>query len=342
MDVFLRNNKRLQLYLHIAVWVFGIFLHAFVFFHYYSLELAFLRAFINTVLLAILYYGNFYLAYRYLFKKRYLQFFLSASLIVILILWIRTVVNIRFPDIQIEKILYNPVERWFFGALISNLSWWCLSMVYVIYHRRMEMEARQKEFQSQQNEAQLKFLRAQINPHFLFNTLNNIYSLAIVKSDQTAEMVLRLSNLLRYVIYEGKEEKVLLNAEIQQINEYIALFQMKSEFPLNIQMEVKGNLEGIMLEPMILIPIVENCFKHCDFETNEYAFIKLSLNVEDEVITFKTHNSKDDQNQQKDKVGGVGIENIKRRLELKYPEQFSLEIDNQKDEFFVMLQIQLK
>ena len=341
MDVFLQKNKRLQLYLHIAIWVFGFFMHAFIFFRYYPLSLAFLRAFINITLLAVLYYVNFYLVYKFLFKNQYTLFFIATFILLLAILYIRTEVNTRFPTIHIEQMLKDPADRWFFGALFTNLSMWCLSMVYAIYHRRMQMEDKQKEIQNEQNLAHLQFLRAQINPHFLFNTLNNIYSLAMVKSDQTAEMVLRLSNLLRYVIYEGKREKVQLDAEVKQIEEYIALFQMKSEFPLDIRFEVEGQLDEVMLEPMILIPLVENCLKHCDFETNDKAFVQLSLNVTPHELRLQTHNSKDDQNQQKDKVGGVGLENIQRRLSLKYPRKHDLKIDNQKDAFFVSLQIQL-
>lgn len=158
---------------------------------------------------------------------------------------------------------------------------------------------------SEQREAQLQALRAQINPHFLFNTLNNIYSLAVVKSDKTAEMVLRLSNLLRYVIYDGRAERVALKREVEHIRQFIELFQMRSEEQLDIKFDTRGEIDGVQTEPMILIPIVENCFKHCDFDTNKRVFVCIDLQVDNEELYFKILNSKDDRHQQKDRVGAL-------------------------------------
>jgi LytS/YehU family sensor histidine kinase len=193
----------------------------------------------------------------------------------------------------------------------------------------------------EQREAQLQALRAQINPHFLFNTLNNIYSLAVVKSDKTAEMVLKLSNLLRYVIYDGKAEQVELKREIAHIQQFIELFQMRSQEPLNIEFNTSGTFNSVKIEPMILIPIVENCFKHCDFDSNEQAFVCIYLQLINGELHFKTVNSKDDRNQQKDRVGGVGLENIRKRLDLKYREKYALRIHNETDKFVVELDLKV-
>ena len=130
------------------------------------------------------------------------------------------------------------------------LEWLVVSAFYAFVIIRNENERKHLALINAQNVAHLKFLRAQINPHFLFNTLHNIYSLAIVKSDKTADMVLRLSNLLRYVTYDGQSEKVQLEQEVVHIQEYIHLYQMKSEEPLNIQFSVKGAIKDRTIEPM--------------------------------------------------------------------------------------------
>jgi len=165
----------------------------------------------------------------------------------------------------------------------------------------------------------LQFLRAQINPHFLFNTLNNIYSLAVVRSPQTADMVMQLSKLLRYVVYDSKAEQIPLETEVDHIEQYLQLFRMRSEAPLDITFQVSGAIEGLRLEPMMLIPLVENCCKHADFNTNEKAYIRLDLRVENGWLHFHTTNTKNDQDRQKDQVGGVGMDNLRQRLELLYP-----------------------
>ena len=342
MKLFISNaSKKLQLLLHITCWIALLTVNAVVFIRVYPLELAFLRAFGNVIPMAFFFYLNFYLIQQLAFKSKVFIYGVLTIMFFFFVNWVRVEFNLRFPEIDNFHIKLNSRDRWMFGAALTNFSAWIISAIYAIFYHRLEVDRYQKEIINQQNEAQLKFLRAQINPHFLFNTLNNIYSLAIIKSDKTADMVLKLSNLLRYVIYEGREEKVQLRNEAKQIQEYIELFQMKSEYPLNIQYSVKGVEENLLFEPMILIPMVENCFKHCDFENNTAAFIHILLHYENGTVYFETKNSKSDANQQKDTVGGVGLENIKRRLELRYPEKHELKINQSEIAFEVVLKITL-
>jgi LytS/YehU family sensor histidine kinase len=150
-------------------------------------------------------------------------------------------------------------------------------------------------------------------------------------------MVLQLSDLLRYVIYESQKEKVPLSKEIQQVERFIELFQMRNETPLNIVFRYSGTIDQHHIEPMMLIPLVENCFKHCDFDTNERAFTKIELRAKPDSIQFKTVNSKNDALRQKDQTGGVGLENIRKRLELKYPDKHRMAVKNEMDRFEVDL-----
>jgi two-component system, LytTR family, sensor kinase len=152
-------------------------------------------------------------------------------------------------------------------------------------------------------------------------------------------MVLRLSNLLRYVIYDGKAEQVEVKREVEQIREYIELFQMRNEMPVDISFHATGNLDGRRLEPMILIPIVENCLKHCDFDTNEKAFARIELKADGDGLSFRTVNTRNEREVQKDMVGGVGLENIQKRLELKYPGRYRFSVKNLPDLFEVELNI---
>lgn len=334
----MNDRKQLKLWMHIGVWLLAFLIHTLVFSRFYSFPLSLLRGLLNVAPMALLFYVNIRLVNRYFDKKRYWLFALYSGGMVLLITFFRVRINLSFPDIALVS---GPAinERLFlrFGALATNVGVWILSTLYQVIRNRDEDELRNLAVISRQQEAQLQALRAQINPHFLFNTLNNIYSLAVVRSEKTAEMVLKLSNLLRYVTYEEVGQPVALQREIDHIRQYIDLFQLRSETPLDVKLDIQGNYEGMQVEPMILIPLVENCFKHCDFDTNPNAFVRIQLEVKGQSLYFYTKNTKNEADKQKDEVGGVGLDNIRRRLELLYPGQYGLSISNQPATFEVKL-----
>jgi len=292
--------------------------------------------------MAGLFYGVSYLVDKYLERRQYIAFTWRAILVLFFITLLRSEVNALFPDLRADLETINNDAVLFFGALLTNSSIFGLAILAQLFFNRSEREKHALAIISEQQAAELKALRAQINPHFLFNMLNNIYSLAVVKSDKTAEMVLRLSNLLRYVVYESKAKNVTLKNEIKQIEAFIDLFQMKSEHPLNIHFEQKGEVSDQQIEPMILIPIVKNCFKHCDFHENPDALIEIRLYLEQDTLYFQTKNTKNDGDKQKDQVGGVGLENIKKRLKLNGDHQHELSIQDKLDSFEVNLKIKTR
>lgn len=228
-----------------------------------------------------------------------------------------------------------------FGAVATGYGIVMMSTIYQILVNRYAAERKALAIINRQTEAELQFLRAQINPHFLFNTLNNIYSLAVVRSPKTADMVLKLSQLLRYVVYERKGDLVPVEKEVEHIRHFVELFQMRNEEPQDIEFTVSGELAGVKIEPMILIPIVENCFKHCDFDTNLKAFVKMSLTVGEGKLIFQTTNTKNDADQQKDRTGGVGLENIHRRLALQHPDDFQFETHDEIGIFKVIFSLKV-
>jgi len=336
----LKDNRSLKLWIHVGIWACFLMIYLLFFGRFFSLGLSLLRGLSNLLPMMFLFYFNLFLVDRLFEKGRYGQFILASLLILAAMVALRVRANLLFPDIDERMFLQDEQQSWFFGALITNIAMLVVSTFYQILENRYASEQRNLAIIRDQQEAQLQFLRAQINPHFLFNTLNNIYSLAVVKSDKAPEMVLRLSNLLRYVVYDGRSEQVELQREARQIREYIELFQLRSETPLDISFEQQGQLESVKVEPMILIPLVENCFKHCDFDTNEAAFVRVRLSAANGAITFRAINSRDGGQQQKDRVGGVGLDNIRRRLELKYKNRYRLEIDEQPGRFEARLLLQ--
>lgn len=184
---------------------------------------------------------------------------------------------------------------------------------------------------------ELNSLKAQVNPHFLFNSLNSIYSQALAKSDQTAETVLELSNLLRYMLYEVGDDLVLASKEVEMLENYIELQKLRVEDAAHVSFVVNGNLSETKIAPLLVFPLVENAFKHGLKGSSEDAFVKIELNVEEQ-ITFDVRNNMgqvDDMEQ--GKYGGIGLENVKRRLALIYPNRHQLEINTLENEFQVKL-----
>ena len=304
-----------------------------------SLGWGLLRALVNTLAMAGLYYSIAYLVDKYLEGGQYIAFAWRATFTLIFFTVLRSTSNRLFPDFEINLELINSNGVFLFGILLTNSSIFGLAILAQLFINRYEKEKQNLAIISEQRAAELQALRAQINPHFLFNSLNNIYSLAVAKSDKTAEMVVRLSNLLRYVVYEGKAKSVALKDEIEQIEAFIELFQMKSEHPLNISFKKQGEVSDQRIEPMILIPLVENCFKHCDFHDNPDAFIEIRLQLEQDTLYFQTRNTKSNADKQKDQVGGVGLENIKKRIKLSEEQQHELSIQDKLHYFDVNLQI---
>ncbi len=191
--------------------------------------------------------------------------------------------------------------------------------------------------------AELKFLKSQVNPHFLFNALNNIYSLAVVQAPQTPESVMQLSEILRYMVYDSNEEKVPLKSEINYIENFVDLHLLKDSRGMNVQLDLDKSAPNLMVAPLLFIPFVENAFKHSKIENLKDGFIKIKLKTDNRNIAFQVVNSVPKNNFTKDEVGGVGLENIKKRLKLLYPEdQYDLKINLTDDQFDIILKISIQ
>ncbi len=195
---------------------------------------------------------------------------------------------------------------------------------------------------------ELDFLKSQINPHFLFNTLNSVYSRTVDVSEEASELVLKLADLMRYSLYRTREEKVLLADELKYIENYIDLERFRYHEALDISFDIDGSIQGYRIAPLLLIPLVENAFKHgTGKKEDEKPFVRISAVIEDDTLFFSVENSLSDRIKNStlpDKVvrdGGLGIETLKRRLDLLYPSSYHLTIEAFDDRYEVMLQISL-
>lgn len=198
------------------------------------------------------------------------------------------------------------------------------------------IEKKKQQIEHEKLATELSFLKSQINPHFLFNTLNNIYSLAIVKSDATADAVLKLSSIMRYVLNETKHNLVALEKEVQFIKDYIELQKARLTDKVTIQFLVEGETEQRQIAPLILIPFVENAFKY-GISTKEASAILFKLKAEDNSIDFISLNNIITSDKEKNEQTGIGLKNTKRRLELLYPNKHSLTVSKENNLFIVRL-----
>ena len=202
------------------------------------------------------------------------------------------------------------------------------------------LKLEQKQLHEEKLETELKLLKAQINPHFIFNALNNIYSLSYMQSEKAPESVLKLSEMLRYVFYDCSKDLVAIGSEIKYIENFAAFQQMKSDFEQNININV--NLQNSLLEvaPMLLIPLIENAFKYSRIEEDENAVVDININQEKSTLKVNIKNSVPEQNKPL-KGSGLGINNVKHRLEIIYPKAHTIEVKDYGSVFNVILELSL-
>jgi len=202
-------------------------------------------------------------------------------------------------------------------------------------------EQRNLQLQKENVNAELQLLKAQIHPHFLFNTLNNIYSHTQNTSVVASRLVMGLSDLLRYMLYECKEPLVPLTKELKMLQDYIVLEQIRYNKELDISIEIPSDTDGLLIAPLLLLPFVENCFKHGTSQLLEDPWISLNIVIEDDDLKMKLVNGKSSGYVPK-KSAGIGIANVKKRLELLYPEKHNLRITDDPEVFIVTLKVKLE
>jgi len=208
-----------------------------------------------------------------------------------------------------------------------------------------EKERLAKELEKINAETELKYLKSQINPHFLFNSLNSVYALALQKSDLAPELILKLSDILRYILYEGSEKKVSLTQELKYLKSYLELEKVRHGNRMELDIDIVGNTDNKEIAPMLLIPFVENSFKHGLGKDMDKGYVKVQVNSETNELKFAIANSKprkgNEISQQNGYQGGIGLINVKKRLDMLYPKKHNLTMGSTEGEFKVELNINL-
>ena len=277
-------------------------------------------------------------------RKTILLYTILLATVVILFSW----VNFKFFSAWSSKLLpdyffisYFTFKEiiFFFTAYIIITSLLKLSKSW-FFVSELQKELLEKE--KQKTEVELKALKAQINPHFFFNTLNSIYSMALDKDERLPTTILQLSELMRYFLYESNDNFIPLEKELAVVNNYISLQKLRSAKQLTIEIKNSGNINRQRIAPLLLITFLENAFKHSARGSNERSFILLDISVENNKLIFSLENNKaiiDEINT--NGHGGLGLENVKRQLELLYPGKHSLCIHENPNNFKVQLELNL-
>ncbi|MCD9015755.1 sensor histidine kinase [Parachryseolinea silvisoli] len=338
--------KRLAIAVHILVWVLLLVIP------YVSTDQIFssldpesdtkylLLCFVlSAVLLVIFYFNYFLLIPRYLLAKkywRYCLFLLLAIVIAFLLLSTTFLLSDFNPETLARK---HPASEKIIPVIIINaLSLWLLAIVssvlWTVYNRL-------KQTESEKLSAQIASLKSQINPHFLFNTLNNIYATAIDDSPKAADMVDKLSEMMRYTMKDIQQDFVLLEDEINYISNFIELQKIRLDRSVRLEYHSLETIPPLKIAPMLLIPFIENAFKH-GVNSEQKSRIKVKITMNNNEIQLKVLNNKVNVQRDISERSGLGIENTKHRLNLIYPSKNLLVINDSEKEFFVSLYINLQ
>ena len=211
--------------------------------------------------------------------------------------------------------------------------------VYIIFSWIFEKWQLFKQLKNENTNAELMLLKSQINPHFFFNTLNNLYGLTVEKSDKAPEVVLKISDMMRYTIYEGQKDKVPIEDELEYLSTYIELHKIRYQKKVDIKFTHHIQGEGLQITPLLFVILLENAIKHGIESLTANAYAHLSLIAGNNKVVFAIENNYDPN--EKSEQEGIGLKNLKRRLELLYPEKYSLLVSNEDAVYKVQLEIDL-
>ena len=230
-----------------------------------------------------------------------------------------------FPLSPPEQFYVSSYSR----ALVSNALWGLINMflaVTIAFLKRLfDEEGTMATLQKDNTTFRLKYLQSQLNPHFLFNTLNSIYSLSLQKSDKAPDVIIRLADIMRYLIYECNEPKILLDKEIEFIKNYIEIEKIR--YKADIRFTIEGETKGIMIEPFLFISFIENGFKHAMNDSTLNPFVYVTIKTEKQKITLNVvNNTNIDLETQAKRINGTSIRNSRSLLEILYPESHELNI----------------
>lgn len=290
----------------------------------------------------------YFLFPRYLFKGKYIQLVLGSIVVVLLTVLLSQFVA-QYPVAYYREInnltpmkYHNYFVIGILGGFRGGLTFGgfaiAIKLVKYWYFKKQELH----QLQLEKTQIELKSLKDQLHPHFLFNTLNNLYAMTLPVEGKSSEVVMRLSDLLQYMLYECKADFVPLHKELQFIKHYIELEKLRFGNNLDLRFNIKGDIQNYRIAPLMLLPLVENAFKHGVSETIEQPWLSIDIDIQNNQLKCRVLNSKFPGKTGTHSEEGIGLKNLKQRLNLIYPEAHKIEIFDEEEMFIVQLNIELK
>ncbi|MEO5683894.1 MAG: histidine kinase [Chitinophagaceae bacterium] len=336
---FFSGNSRVKtLLLHFTFWLIVLFYFSWGFAAGINFRSSFMNILVYMPGFMLLVYTLVYvLVPRYLTRKKYWQFF-SGLLLALLICTVYAELAQGF----VRGGVFNGVSMREGRGVLPFIHIGGIAISINLLNHWYKQKQQTLEARQQKTAAELELLKSQIHPHFLFNTLNNLYSFVLDNSPAAPAIVLKLSGLLRFMIYESSAAFIPLLKEIELLKEYISLEQLRYGSRLDLSITVKGEPGGKEIPPLLMLPLIENAFKHGTANQVDQCWITLYINITDTGIHFKLLNSMDVVEETGRTARGVGLKNVQRRLELLYPGEYIFKAEAGKEVFIVNLELPLR
>ena len=349
---------------HSIVWLVLTYFLFFSFSLFLPVQLSFIRAIAATGLMLLMFYISGYVLANRLLIRRWnpFAFAVSALLLVFVLSVLRVKMLGLIPEtmafstrvspelLEQRENLFPGRNAWllnrledgrapFLPGLLINLITLIIAVLYRLYENKSQKEHESREELQRSQEAQIFYLKSQVNPHFLFNTLNNLYGLTYSKSDLAPQMVLGLSETMRYLIYETEQKVVPLEKELHFIRNYLDLEKMRISYPENIRDTIRISHTSVYIPPLLLLPFIENCFKHGNIGKDDDGWMELDISDENGNLFFVCKNSFNHTPAKQSAFSGIGLTNVKKRLDLIFAEKYELQTLKQDGEYMVSLQV---
>jgi two-component system LytT family sensor kinase len=333
------NSKYTTVLLHVFIWSLLLSLPHFFFDSRNSSPGALPSSFYfvtNLYHIGLFYFNAFFLYPLFFNRKRWWAFLLSIAVILFFSYYLKLfIISQWYPHVIFDELLHRIL-------FFPPVPFLVISTLYRFIVNKNERDKKQKEIETAQLAMKLKFLRSQISPHFIFNVLTNLVSLARKRSEQLEPQLIKLSELMRYILYESDEKKVSLSKELEYLRSYIDLQEMRFGEDVAIDLDVQIPEAELQrnIEPMLLIPFVENAFKHGI--GIDQPFIEIRLESQEGVLKFEVRNKFNRGEETKDMSPGIGLENVQSRLTILYPKEHSLVIKKENNLFTIYLTLKLR
>lgn len=289
-----------------------------------------------------------YLTFYVLFEKLYLNnkknaFWISQLIVAVVFVFLKRYINYNYiyplfvPNVKAIPLFFFPKVLFEFVSLYLIVSLYGMFIFIRSWYRQQQTLQKLKQ---EKIAAELELLKSQVQPHFLFNMLNNIYSSAFKKCPETAQQILKLSNLIEYSLYDSKKDEVLLEEELEYIRNYVDLQKIRVGNKLDVSINIFDNINGILIPPLLLLPLIENCFKHGVNKSINPSWIRIDISTTDNEIIFKIENSIEKESPNLvSQNSGLGLTNVRRRLELMYPNGHDIKIFQEENSFLLVLKL---